>query len=121
MSTLHIGTKDVEAVLALLPNDVTVTEIQLDQWEEWSEPREEDRQYSGVHHIAIAGQDMSRYLTDVGFLLDVGAPLEYMRGPEYQRGTIASITHDGDWSEEIFRVTLGWRGIEDLLDAEEAR
>lgn len=114
MPTLHLGTKDTDAVLAVLPRNVR-TFIEYDQWEEWGES---EREHNGTHHVIVMGRgiadglSVNECLTIVTSLTD-GTLLEPMRGPTYQRGIIASITLDDDWSESLLNVSLGWRGLAD--------
>ena len=112
MATLHLGSKTPLVVTELLPQDLYVF-IEEDTWEEWGEVNEEDRQYSGVHHIIARGKDSAALLADVAWLIENGAPLEPMRGPDHQSRIIACITLDDDWSEALFNVSLGWRGLAD--------
>lgn len=116
MSALHLGTRDPDAVIALLPDDVTVF-VEYDQWHEWGEKDSDSS--PGVHHVIIMGQSVlesastATLLTAYAHLVGEGAELEPMLEPAYQRGTVAVITVDTDWSEALLNITLGWRGFDD--------
>lgn len=117
MTTLHLGTRDAEALIALLPaatGGYTVFR-DGDSWEEWGEginhltpasqldPHDEDQQRMARHpeHIVIRGNHDTgtpEFLQDIAYILqqDPGllVPMEYLN----QAGTVAVISPDGDWS-----------------------
>lgn len=99
MTTMHIGIKadEVEQVRDLAPNGITVDG---DRWEEWGErPISND----DPRHVILFG-DSEALLADFAYLLGEGVDFQPMHLP-HQRGVIAVLTPEDDWSEPYYQIT----------------
>lgn len=103
MATLHLGSADPEAVIALLPNDVRVFNLG-DSWEVWGEGYSDEHP---VKHIVVRGKSTHEYLADIAWLIENGAPLEPMRFEYFNVKTLAAITSEEDWSETYYVLHEG--------------
>lgn len=120
MTTLHVGTRDAERLIDLLPTASVTVFRDGDSWEEWGErinhltpasqldPHNEDQQRMAHHpeHIVIRTRewntDSVHLLRDIAWILSEGPdlliPMMYLNQP----GVLAVITGDAEWSEREY-------------------
>ena len=98
MTTLHIGTRRLDALLDLLPGITVLSDG--DSWEEWGESLLEDQPM----HVMILADDADDGLRALAMVLkqvpDLLVPMDH----QHQLGVLACITPDDDWSEPIFNL-----------------
>lgn len=108
MTTMHLGTFDTERLRDSLPSNATVI-IDGDSWEEWGEPLLGDEREAILRHhpvhVQIIHPGHADNLVDLAWLLNEEPGLLVPMGYHRQRGILASITPDDDWSEPILEVT----------------
>ena len=101
MTTMHVGTFDTARLRDSISPDITIIEDR-DSWEEWGEAMTEHPDHP--IHVMLRNGDSLQLLAELAKIMDVEpgllTPMAYHR----QRGTLACITPDDDWSEPYFTL-----------------
>lgn len=101
MTTLHLGTRNVDAVKEVLPGNVDVF-VELYGWEVWGEGADPD-----PHHVIVRtrpGDDSTDLLNDVSYLLAEAPGLLIPMMQIHQAGVLAVLTPDDDWSQPYYTL-----------------
>ncbi|HAN26051.1 MAG: hypothetical protein CMH36_08945 [Microbacterium sp.] len=102
---LHLGTRDAEALLEVVPANLIVYR-DGDSWEEWGDGHPGDPNpfdphgQSEAEHIVLCGDNPDAMLADVAYFVAEGPNLARMSRPG-QAGIFAVITSADDWSESL--------------------
>lgn len=103
MTTLHLGTRDVDALRALLPTDAVDVFVEEHAWDIWGESEP-----GAAHHVIVRTRDARtgtpELLADVACVMGQHPGLLEPMQHIYQAGTIAVITADDDWSEAYWTL-----------------
>lgn len=115
MAHLHLGTFEADALIELLPGERHRTiyrgddlhpgldgkgDGKPDSWEEWGETLTKTYE---PEHIVIVG-DSTDLLADVAWVLSQSPSLLQPMTYPYQKGTLACITPNDDWSEPYYSL-----------------
>jgi hypothetical protein len=103
MTSLHVGTRDAEALIELLPTDEVIVFRDGDSWEEWGEGMGEHPE-----HLVIQTRspltDSIDLLRDIAYILSQGPTLlEPMQYPR-QAGTLAIISDSSEWDVQYYAL-----------------
>lgn len=114
---LHIGVRPHHLPLIVLLDNVqdidgnyAIACIDGDTWEEWGESLptiNSEEGYTPAFHVlfGVTGRAHAFAVLEMLVLSDLG--MVPMRYPDYQKGTLASLTLRETWSESLFNLAIG--------------
>jgi hypothetical protein len=101
MTTMHVGTFDTTLMRDTVSSGITIIEDR-DSWEEWGEPMRQHREHPV--HVILRHEHSQHLLAELASILAIEPGLLVPMAYHRQRGTLACITPDDDWSEPTLTI-----------------